>query len=228
MSFWGATVIINLISVLPKGKLLVIWLWGGFYVSSFTCRFFYALHFLLPFGALTAAGVHLLLLHSTGSSSPGGLVPRLKTKFGHLFSFKDVINLVFIWGILLWLLLLPDWSADPVNFLVSDLSSSPIHIQPEWYFLHLYAVLRSIPNKVGGLIGFARAFVLLTRLALVISKQGLSQIEWYDYLAWSFVCRNGVLVWLGSQPVEAPYMLIGQCLTVFYFLYLFFLDSREI
>lgn len=220
MSFWGATVIINLIRVLPKGKLLVIWLWGGFYVSSFTCRFFYALHFLLPFRVLIIARVHLILLHSSGSSSPSGLTSGLKTKFGHLFSFKDLVNIILVWTILLWLLVLPDWSADPVNFLTSDLSSSPIHIQPEWYFLHFYAVLRSIPNKVGGLIGFARAFMLLIALAWVTSKQKLSQIEAFDYIRWTFFCRNGLLVWLGSQPVETPFIFIGQCLTVLYFLYI--------
>jgi ubiquinol-cytochrome c reductase cytochrome b subunit len=186
ISFWGATVIINLLSVLPKGKLLVIWLWGGFYVSSFTCRFFYALHFLTPLVVLGLAGVHLFLLHYRGSSIPGGIRRSniLKIKFSHFFLYKDLVNLRLLWVIWMTVLRFPDWSADPVNFVISDLSNSPIHIQPEWYFLHLYAVLRSIPNKLGGLIGFALALVLLLILSLVVNNQSLSQWKRYDLLAW--------------------------------------------
>jgi len=156
ISFWGATVIINLLRVLPKGKILVIWLWGGFYVSSFTCRFFYALHFLVPLITLVLAGVHLILLHYTGRRIPAGLsrFSGLFIKFGHLFSYKDLVNLIIFWFIMVFCFAHPDWSADPVNFVRSDLSNSPLHIQPEWYFLHLYAILRSIPNKLGGLLGF--------------------------------------------------------------------------
>jgi len=100
MSFWGATVIINLISILPKGKLLVIWLWGGFYVRSFTCSFFYALHFLTPLVVLLIAGVHLLLLHFRGRSIPGGLSRSrvLKIKFSLFFTYKDVVNIRILWG----------------------------------------------------------------------------------------------------------------------------------
>nr|YP_009346431.1 cytochrome b [Paralongidorus litoralis]AOT84242.1 cytochrome b [Paralongidorus litoralis] len=219
MSFWGATVIINLISVMPMGKQLVVWLWGGFYVSSFTCSFFYALHFLLPFLVLGMAVVHLLLLHETGSSTKMGTNPVLKMKFTHLFSYKDAVNLTLLWGLFVWALVAPDWSADPVNFSASDLSSSPIHIQPELYFLHLYAVLRSIPNKVGGLIGFALAFTILICLAMVNSTQALSQISIVDMLAWSFLVVNIMLMWLGSKPVESPFIFMGQGLTILYFAY---------
>ncbi len=224
MSFWGATVIINLLSILPKGKLLVIWLWGGFYVSSFTCRFFYALHFLTPFIVLFLAGVHLFLLHFSGSSIPGGIrrSSRLKIKFTHYFTFKDIVNLIFLWGFWIWILAYPDWSADPINFVFSDLSNSPLHIQPEWYFLHLYAVLRSIPNKLGGLIGFAMALVLLLIFLIVINYQSLSQFLFYNYLRWAFLGANFILIWLGIQPVEDPYILMGQVGTFIYFLIIFF------
>jgi ubiquinol-cytochrome c reductase cytochrome b subunit len=121
----------------------------------------------------------------------------------------------------MWALKSPDWSADPVNFVPSDLSSSPIHIQPEWYFLHLYAVLRSIPNKLGGLVGFVLAIFILRALALVRSKQGISRISIYPSLSWWFIAFNVVLMWLGSQPVEDPYILIGQVLTGLYFLMIF-------
>lgn len=219
MSFWGATVIINLLRILPKGKLLVVWLWGGFYVSSFTCRFFYALHFLLPLITLAIAGVHLLLLHQTGRSLPGGLrrFNGLKVKFRHLFSYKDMVNFSLLWGLWRIILLTPDWSADPVNFIFSDLSSSPLHIQPEWYFLHFYAVLRSIPNKLGGLIGFAIALVVIVFLILVYRTQSLTQFHFYRFLSWNFLRINLLLIWLGIQPVEDPYILMGQIRTIFYF-----------
>lgn len=222
ISFWGATVIINLLRVLPIGKTLVIWLWGGFYVSTFTCRFFYAVHFIVPFVVLAVAGVHLLLLHFTGRTIPGGLrvSNSLKIKFTHIFTIKDRVNLILLWVIWLFILFRPDWSADPVNFVVSDISNSPLHIQPEWYFLHLYAILRSIPNKVGGLVGFVLALILLARLVAVGFEQKVSQIKAYSILVWSFIRVNCILIWLGMQPVEAPYVNIGQVITVLYFSYI--------
>jgi quinol-cytochrome oxidoreductase complex cytochrome b subunit len=218
MSFWGATVIINLLSILPIGKKIVIWLWGGFYVSNFTCRFFYAVHFLVPFIILVVVLVHLLFLHFRGSTSPRGSTSnRLKIKFGHIFLYKDVVNLILIWILWLWSLIYPDWSADPVNFIVSDLSNSPLHIQPEWYFLHFYAVLRSIPNKLGGLIGFAAALMLLILLAYVNSDQSTNCVVFYKRISWLFLSRNLILMWLGSQPVEDPFIFMGQIRSAIYF-----------
>jgi len=225
ISFWGATVIINLLRVLPLGKTLVIWLWGGFYVSRFTCRFFYAIHFIVPFLVLVLAGVHLMLLHFRGRRVAGGLGNRglIKIKFSHPFLYKDTVNIRVLWAMWLLALSAPDWSADPVNFVPSDLSSSPIHIQPEWYFLHLYAILRSIPNKIGGLIGFAIALVILLFLSLASSQNKLKNFNWYDIIAWSFLSVNIVLLWLGMQPVESPYVFIGQVLTFLYFTNIFLL-----
>jgi quinol-cytochrome oxidoreductase complex cytochrome b subunit len=222
ISFWGATVIINLLRVLPSGKTLVIWLWGGFYISSFTCRFFYAIHYIVPFVILVIAGVHLFLLHFRGRSLPGGLsrFNGLMIKFRFLFTYKDIVNLILLWLMLIWALILPDWSADPVNFAISDPSNSPLHIQPEWYFLHLYAVLRSIPSKVGGLIGFGLALCLLLLLGVVQAYQTLSQFKFYSIVAWYFFSVNVVLLWLGIQPVEEPYVFIGQVTTSLYFLYI--------
>jgi len=187
----------------------------------FTCRFFYAAHFLLPFIVLLVAGVHLVLLHFSGRTTPRGLISTIKIKFTHLFLFKDAVNLILLWFIWIWALKAPDWSADPVNFIPRDLSRSPIHIQPEWYFLHLYAVLRSIPNKIGGLIGFVLAIMVLRLLALVRSKQGISRLSSFPRVAWWFISFNLILIWLGSQPVEDPYILIGQVITFLYFFILF-------
>jgi len=221
ISFWGATVIINLLSVLPIGKILVVWLWGGFYVSFFTCRFFYAAHFLLPFVVLIFAGIHLILLHFRGRTTPSGLRRVIKIKFSHLFLFKDTVNIIIIWIIWIWALNSPDWSADPINFAPRDLSSSPIHIQPEWYFLHLYAVLRSIPNKLGGLVGFVLAILILRVLAMVQSSQSISRTKYFPTLMWWFISFNIILIWLGSQPVEDPYIIIGQFITFAYFIIIY-------
>jgi len=223
MSFWGATVIINLISILPKGKILVIWLWGGFYVSSFTCSFFFSLHFLVPLLVLVLIGAHLILLHFSGRTVPGGIrrFSGLIIKFSHIFLYKDLINIRLFWIIIIFILYTPDWSADPVNFVPSDLSNSPLHIQPEWYFLHLYAVLRSIPNKVGGLIGFFIAIFILIFLSFVFNFNSLSQFLFFNYTNWFFFSSNLILLWLGIQPVEAPYIIIGQIFTFLYFSYFF-------
>jgi len=223
ISFWGATVIINLLRVVPIGKTLVIWLWGGFYVSFFTCRFFYALHFLVPFVVLSIVGVHVVLLHFRGRSVSGGINICVKIKFTHVFLYKDILN-IRILG-MAWFLFMsfPDWSADPVNFMPSDLSTSPIHIQPEWYFLHLYAVLRSIPNKLGGLIGFGFALIILLFLVFVQSKHSLNHFYLYTFVLWRFISVNFILLWLGIQPVEAPYILIGQVSTMLYFMLILFI-----
>jgi len=183
----------------------------------FTCRFFYAAHFLVPFIVIIIAIVHLILLHFRGSRTPGGLRRIIKIKFLHLFLYKDTVNLILIWFIWIWALFSPDWRADPVNFVPRDLSSSPIHIQPEWYFLHLYAVLRSIPNKLGGLVGFVLAIMILRVLSLVQSNQSLSRLSLYPRIAWWFISFNLVLIWLGRQPVEDPYIIIGQVMTTLYF-----------
>lgn len=218
ISFWGATVIINLLRILPKGKIIVIWLWGGFYVSSYTCRFFFSIHYIVPFVVLVLAAFHLLLLHTTGRRIPGGLSRHgLMIKFGFFFRFKDLVNLRVLWIILLWCFFSPDWSSDPVNFVISDLSNSPIHIQPEWYFLHFYAILRSIPNKIGGLIGFGIALVVLLVLRAVTSHWTTSQFTMFTFISWGFLGRNILLLWLGIQPVEDPFVFIGQFITFTYF-----------
>jgi len=218
ISFWGATVIINLLRILPIGNLLVIWLWGGFYVSTFTCTFFFAIHYLVPFIVIGLIGIHLLILHYRGRSSSRSRA--LKIKFQELYLIKDRVNLLVLWLIWLYILLSPDWSADPVNFTVSDLTTSPLHIQPEWYFLHLYAVLRSIPNKLGGLVGFILALVLLLSLMLITSIQRSREITLTKLIFWGFIIRNLILLWLGSQPVEFPYVFMGQISTNLYFILL--------
>jgi len=228
ISFWGATVIINLLRVLPLGNLLVIWLWGGFYVSFFTCRFFFSLHFLIPFLVLVLIFIHLILLHFRGRRRVRGLRrPAIKIKFVQLFLYKDLVNLSLIASMWIWALNNPDWSSDPINFFPSDISSSPIHIQPEWYFLHLYAVLRSIPNKLGGLIGFTIAILFINALLVVKSLQPVGVLKLFNFLSWSFAWTNLILIWLGSQAVEFPFILMGQVAATFYFILLIFFLSLD-
>nr|YP_009346448.1 cytochrome b [Xiphinema rivesi]AOT84258.1 cytochrome b [Xiphinema rivesi] len=229
MSFWGATVIINLLSILPYGKMLVVWLWGGFYVSAATCSFFFALHYIIPFAVLMVILIHLFFLHFSGSTSFGGMnySDSLKVKFGLLFSVKDMVNIIFIWAGFLLVLSMPDLFSDPVNFLPADLSSSPVHIQPEWYFLHFYAVLRAIPNKVGGLVMFFLAIFIILLFSWMKSEISLSHFLYYDFLAWSFVFFNFLLIWLGSQPVEDPFIGLSQFMTLLYFSFFFFLKSMD-
>lgn len=229
MSFWGATVIINLLRILPYGKMLVVWLWGGFYVSAATCRFFFALHYIIPFAVLIVILIHLFFLHFTGSTSFGGVnhSDRVKVKFGLLFSIKDMVNIIFIWFGLLIILRKPDLFSDPVNFLPADLSSSPVHIQPEWYFLHFYAILRAIPNKVGGLVIFFLAIFIILIFSFIQSRLSLSHLFHYDFLAWSFVFSNFILIWLGRQPVEDPFVRLRQLITLLYFSFFFLLKSFD-
>jgi len=219
ISFWGATVITNLIRVLPIGRTLVIWLWGGFYVSNLTCRFFYGLHYLLPLVILIIVVIHLTFLHFRGRRTPAMVCDNSvsKVKFIHYFTLKDIINCWILY--LLWLVILsfPDWASDAENFILADLTNSPIHIQPEWYFLHLYAILRSIPNKIGGLIAFGAALLMPLLFSLVTRHQNLKHFNGLLVLIISFLVFNAILLWLGIQPVEEPFIKIGQRLTGCYF-----------
>lgn len=229
ISFWGATVIINLISILPKGKLLVVWLWGGFYVSIFTCRFFFGLHYLVPMLIIVIILVHLFFLHFRGRTVPAGVGESkgLSIKFMHLFLIKDAVNMAIV--ILIWLAMLafPDWAADAENFSYADMSNSPLHIQPEWYFLHLYAILRSIPNKVGGLIAFVAALFILLGLTLVFRVIRLKQFSRFRFLIVFFISINIILIWLGMQPVEEPYVFVGQIRRVLYFSAIFLILALD-
>ena len=226
MSFWGTTVITNLLSAIPFiGKNIVIWLWGGFAVINPTLTRFFAFHFLLPFIVTRFVGVHLLFIHNKGSSNRLGLNRRaLKIPFHKFFSFKDVI-LFFPLLILLNLLRSQDpWIlGDPENFLCANPLVTPVHIQPEWYFLFAYAILRSIPNKLGGVVALALA-VLILLVARVWNNSKFKSFTFYPInkiLFWTLVRSVMLLTWIGARPVEEPYVLFGQVLTLLYFRYFF-------
>nr|YP_009743860.1 cytochrome b [Barbourion lemaii]QIE12609.1 cytochrome b [Barbourion lemaii] len=224
MSFWGATVITNLLSAIPYlGNMLVNWIWGGFAVDNATLTRFYTFHFLLPFIILMLTMIHLLFLHQTGSNNPLGLNSNLdKIPFHPFFTFKDLIGFIILIFLLTMLILInPYLLGDPDNFIPANPLVTPIHIQPEWYFLFAYAILRSIPNKLGGVIALVFSILILSILPFTSNKkiQGLQFYPLNQMLFWFFIVMIILLTWIGARPVENPYIITGQLMTILYFSY---------
>lgn len=227
ISFWGATVITNLLSAIPYlGTILVNWIWGGFAVDNATLTRFYTFHFLLPFIILIITIIHLLFLHQTGSNNPLGINRNLdKIPFHPFFTFKDLIGFIIIIILLTILTLInPYILGDPDNFIPANPLVTPIHIQPEWYFLFAYAILRSIPNKLGGVIALVISILILVILPFTYNKkiQGIQFYPINQILFWLIVTTIILLTWIGARPVEDPYIIIGQILTILYFSYYIF------
>nr|YP_010564264.1 cytochrome b [Auaxa sulphurea]UYX62261.1 cytochrome b [Auaxa sulphurea] len=224
MSFWGATVITNLLSAIPYlGTMLVNWIWGGFAVDNATLTRFYTFHFLLPFIVLMMTMIHLLFLHQTGSNNPLGLNSNLdKIPFHPFFTYKDLIGFIMLMFFLIMLTLInPYMLGDPDNFIPANPLVTPVHIQPEWYFLFAYAILRSIPNKLGGVIALVMSILILIILPFTFNKkiQGIQFYPLNQILFWSLIMMIILLTWIGARPVEDPYIITGQLLTFFYFSY---------
>nr|YP_010536440.1 cytochrome b [Chaetocnema confinis]UYC28918.1 cytochrome b [Chaetocnema confinis] len=224
MSFWGATVITNLMSAIPYlGNTLVQWIWGGFAVDNATLTRFFTFHFLLPFIVLAFMLIHLLFLHQTGSSNPLGLKSNIdKLPFHPYFTYKDILGMMIMMFLLLLLTLSnPYLLSDPDNFTPANPLVTPIHIQPEWYFLFAYAILRSIPNKLGGVIALVVSIGILYTMPFSNKKKFLSN-QFYPInklLFWTLLSTITLLTWIGARPVEDPYILTGQLLTMIYFTY---------
>nr|YP_009860560.1 cytochrome b [Kirchnerius guangxii]QKD75010.1 cytochrome b [Kirchnerius guangxii] len=224
MSFWGATVITNLLSAIPYiGSLIVQWLWGGFAVDNATLTRFFALHFLLPFVVAALVMIHLLFLHQTGSNNPLGTNSNIdKIPFHPYFSYKDIFGYTITTLLLISLVLMsPYLLGDPENFIPANPLVTPIHIQPEWYFLFAYAILRSIPNKLGGVIALVMSILILLIIPFMNKKKMMST-QFYPLnkiLFWSFFTIVILLTWIGARPVEDPYINVGQILTILYFSY---------
>lgn len=221
ISFWGATVITNLISAIPyMGNDLVQWIWGGFSVRKATLTRFFTFHFILPFIILIFIVIHLLFLHQTGSNNPLGINSNInKIHFHPYFIFKDLITIILILIILTSLTLInPYLLGDTDNFIPANPLITPTHIQPEWYFLFAYAILRSIPNKLGGVIALAFSIIILYFLPLINSIIiGCQFRPLIKTLFWVLVNSVLLLTWIGICPVEAPYIITGQILTLIYF-----------
>nr|AKQ53289.1 cytochrome b [Haritalodes derogata] len=224
MSFWGATVITNLLSAIPYlGTTLVNWIWGGFAIDNATLTRFYTFHFILPFIILMMTMIHLLFLHQTGSNNPLGINSNLdKIPFHPFFTYKDMIGFILILFMLIMLTLTnPYLLGDPDNFTPANPLVTPVHIQPEWYFLFAYAILRSIPNKLGGVIALILSILILIILPLTFWKkiQGIQFYPLNQIMFWLMVSTIMLLTWIGARPVEDPYIITGQTLTVIYFSY---------
>nr|AQP27561.1 cytochrome b [Hospitalitermes sp. C TB-2017] len=223
MSFWGATVITNLLSAIPYvGKEVVQWVWGGFAVDNATLTRFFALHFLMPFVIAAMVMIHLLFLHQTGSNNPLGLNKNTdKIPFHPYFTVKDVMGFTLtIMALTMLTLKEPYILSDPDNFTPANPLVTPVHIQPEWYFLFAYAILRSIPNKLGGVIALAMSIAILFIMPTYSAKfRGTQFYPINQMLFWMMTNTVILLTWIGARPVEDPYILTGQILTTMYFMY---------
>nr|UFP05175.1 cytochrome b [Microtus obscurus] len=222
MSFWGATVITNLLSAIPYiGTSLVEWIWGGFSVDKATLTRFFAFHFILPFIITALVLVHLLFLHETGSNNPTGLNSDAdKIPFHPYYTVKDFLGvLILLMAFMILTLFFPDILGDPDNYTPANPLNTPPHIKPEWYFLFAYAILRSIPNKLGGVLALILSIVILAFMPLLhTSKQrALTFRPITQTMYWILVADLLVLTWIGGQPVEYPFIIIGQTASIAYF-----------
>nr|AAZ92464.1 cytochrome b [Lepilemur mustelinus]AII98472.1 cytochrome b [Lepilemur mustelinus]AII98562.1 cytochrome b [Lepilemur mustelinus]AII98883.1 cytochrome b [Lepilemur mustelinus]AII98934.1 cytochrome b [Lepilemur mustelinus] len=222
MSFWGATVITNLLSAIPYiGTDLVQWIWGDFSVGKATLTRFFALHFILPFIILALAMIHLLFLHETGSTNPLGTSSNPdKIPFHPYYTTKDLLGFLLLLLSLTTLTLFhPDLLGDPDNYTPANPLNTPPHIKPEWYFLFAYAILRSIPNKLGGVVALLLSILILVIIPFLYStkQQTMTFRPLSQLLFWILVADLFTLTWIGGQPVENPFIIIGQMASILYF-----------
>ena len=223
MSLWGATVITNLVSAVPWiGQDIVEFLWGGFSVNNATLNRFFALHFVLPFVLVALVLMHLIVLHDTaGSSNPLGVSGNYdRITFAPYFLFKDLITIfIFIFVLSLFVFFMPNYLGDSDNYIMANPMQTPSAIVPEWYLLPFYAILRSIPNKLLGVIAMLSAILMLLAMPFTdlsrsrgIQFRPLSKIAFYIFVA-NFL----ILMVLGAKHVESPFIEFGQISTVIYF-----------
>jgi len=224
MSFWGATVITNLFSAIPLvGKDIVDWLWGGFAVDNPTLNRFFSLHFTLPFIITGAVLIHLILLHEVGSNNPLGLT--LKTEnipFYPYFYTKDLYGLIVLLFIFfIFVFYYPNALGHPDNYIEANPMKTPLHIVPEWYFLPFYAILRSIPNKIGGVIAMFASLVVMLTIPFSNSSEIRSTFfrPIFKVCYWLLVVAFLLLGWVGQMPVEYPYTEIGVVSMIYYFFF---------
>jgi ubiquinol-cytochrome c reductase cytochrome b subunit len=222
MSLWGATVITNLLSAIPWiGQSLVEFIWGGFSVSNATLNRFFSLHYLLPFVLAALVAMHLLSIHAHGSNNPLGLSGNLDRVPMHpYFVFKDLVTvLFFIFALSFFVFYAPNAMGHPDNYIMANPMQTPASIVPEWYLLPFYAILRSIPNKLFGVVAmFASLLILIAMPLLDTSRVRGSQFRpIMRFMFWVFTANFFVLLWIGSQHPESPFIEIGQVSTFLYF-----------
>jgi ubiquinol-cytochrome c reductase cytochrome b subunit len=225
MSLWGATVITNLISAIPWiGQDIVEFIWGGFSVNNATLNRFFALHYLLPFILVALVLMHLISLHdTTGSSNPLGVLNIYdRISFSPYYLFKDLITIfIFIFGLSLFVLFMPNLLGDSENYIMANPMQTPPAIVPEWYLLPFYAILRSIPNKLLGVIAMFSALLAI----MLLPKTEIGNIQGFQFrplnkfILWTFVGNFLILMNLGACHVESPFIELGQIDTFYYFIY---------
>jgi ubiquinol-cytochrome c reductase cytochrome b subunit len=228
MSFWAATVITNLFSAIPViGESIVQWLWGGFSVNNATLNRFFSLHYLLPFVIAGLIVIHIALLHEHGSNNPLGIEAKgqgATIDFYPYFYYKDMFGLALLLIIFSYFVFFaPNVLGHPDNYVPANPMVTPAHIVPEWYFLPFYAILRSIPNKLGGVVCMGAALIVLMLLPYLNTSpvRGPMFRPYYRVLFWFFFFDSLLLGWLGQKVVEEPYITVGQLATFFYFFYFF-------
>lgn len=226
MSFWAATVITNLLSAIPIwGNSITTWLWGGFSVNAPTLRRFFSFHFILPFIIIILSIIHILSLHKTGSSNPIIIqIDKDKLNFYPFFIRKDIIGLIIcIMIIFIFIFINPLISTDPENFIPANPLITPTHIQPEWYFLFAYAILRSIPNKLGGVIALLMRIIILIIKSVINSKKSNTKFNKLNFLKICILIHTFlILTWIGIKQVENPFLEIGIFYTIIYFIIIIF------
>jgi ubiquinol-cytochrome c reductase cytochrome b subunit len=226
MSFWGATVITNLFSAIPLvGPDIVVWLWGGFSVDNPTLNRFFSLHYLLPFVIVGVVFLHVAALHITGSNNPLGIEPKGPQDtlpFHPYYTIKDSVGIVVYLAVFAFLVFfMPNYLGHPDNYIPANPLSTPAHIVPEWYFLPFYAILRAVPDKLGGVVlmfgSIAILFVLPWLDTSKVRSMRFRPIARIALLLWTV--NFFVLTWVGAKPAEGVYVLISQITTVIYFAY---------
>jgi len=225
MSFWGATVITNLFSAIPFiGGAVVEWLWGGFSVDNATLNRFFSLHYLMPFVITGLVLVHLSLLHQSGSNNPLGINKNVDSvSFYPYFYVKDLLAfLILVTVFSFFVFFYPNFLGHADNYIPANPLVTPPHIVPEWYFLPFYAILRSIPDKLGGVIAMVAAILVLLLLPVINTSEIRSSKfrPIFSMAYWFLVADFLILGWIGQKPVETPYIEVGQVATIFYFLFL--------
>lgn len=214
---WGATVITNLLRVVPiVGQKMVYLIWGDFCVGTPTLSFFFSLHFIMPIILIVFTVVHINLLHLKGSRALINQNMLIKTTFEAVFLVKDILNLTLIFTFLMFLLEAPNSLGERDNWLEANQMSSPLHIQPEWYFLFAYAMLRAVPNKTGGVL--ALGFSLLSFLILPFKLT--LKIKTRQITTCVFIVVFLGLTFLGTLPAEYPFTGVSLIFTWAYFLLL--------
>jgi quinol-cytochrome oxidoreductase complex cytochrome b subunit len=225
MSFWGATVITNLFSAIPfVGGSIVEWLWGGFSVSNATLNRFYSLHYLMPFVIAGLVIIHLSLLHKDGSNNPLGInVATDNISFYPYFYVKDLFAFFLLVSMFaFFVFFFPNILGHTDNYIPANPMSTPAHIVPEWYFLPFYAILRSIPDKLGGVVAMVAAILVLLLLPIINTSKVRSNKfrPIFSVMYWFLAADFVILGWIGQKPVESPFIEIGMGATIFYFVFL--------